>query len=145
MLVSLRRLLRLLLAVQVVTLVMNVGQVQVFTATASGGSGVIHYQWYLGAGTVGTDSSTYSYTAAGTSASVTCRVTDSASVPFTSAVSNSVTITVNAALTVVVSPTSCIMDVGQSKMFTATASGGSGSYTSYQWYVGGSAQSGATA
>ena len=37
------------------------------------------------------------------------------------------------------------MDIGQSKTFTATASGGSGTYTSYQWYVGGIAQSGATA
>ena len=44
-----------------------------------------------------------------------------------------------------VSPGSWIMDVGQSKTFTATPSGGSGSYTGYQWYVGGSAQSGQTA
>ena len=37
------------------------------------------------------------------------------------------------------------MDVGQSKTFTATPTGGSGSYTGYQWYVGGSAQCGQTA
>ena len=47
--------------------------------------------------------------------------------------------------TVSVSPSSWTMDVGQSKTFTATASGGSGTYASYQWYVGGVAQSGATA
>jgi hypothetical protein len=44
-----------------------------------------------------------------------------------------------------VSPTSWTMDVGQSETFTASASGGSGTYTRYQWYVDGSAQSGATA
>jgi hypothetical protein len=37
------------------------------------------------------------------------------------------------------------MDVGQSATFNATASGGSGNYTSYHWYVNGTAQSGATA
>ncbi len=36
-----------------------------------------------------------------------------------------------------VSPSSWTMDVGQSKTFTATAIGGSGTYTSYQWYVNG--------
>ena len=50
---------------------------------------------------------------------------------------NSVSVTVNAAPTVSVSPTSWTMDVGQSTTFTATASGGSGTYTSYQWYVNG--------
>ena len=29
---------------------MDVGQSQLFTATLSGGSGTIHYQWYVGAG-----------------------------------------------------------------------------------------------
>ena len=47
--------------------------------------------------------------------------------------------------TVSVSPSSWTMDVGQSKTFTATPSGGTGTYTSYHWYVGGSAQSGQTA
>ena len=56
--------------------------------------------------------------------------------------SASSTFTVNSTATVTVSPASWIMDVGQSKTFTATPSGGSGSYKSYQWYVGGSARSG---
>jgi len=51
----------------------------------------------------------------------------------------------NALPTVSVSPSSWIMDVGQSETFTATASGGSGIYASYQWYVGVVSQSGATA
>ena len=77
---------------------LDVGQVKVFTATASGGSGTIHYQWYVDGSAVGTDSASYSYTAGGASHSVTCRVTDSASVPVTSAASNAVSITVNPAL-----------------------------------------------
>ncbi len=222
---------------------MDVGQVQVFSATPSGGSGSLSYQWYLDGSAVGSNSATYSYTAAGASHLVTCRVTDSASSPVTSPVSNAVSVTVNPALvaptvsaslgtitqgqtssltsssvttgtspysyqwlsrapgsgsylsisgatsssysfatsistatgswsfklqvtdsastsavvtslgasvtvnvvpTAVISPTSWIMDVGQSKNFLATASGGSGVYSSYQWYVDGSARSGAT-
>lgn len=46
--------------------------------------------------------------------------------------------------TVSVSPTSWIMNADQNETFTATASGGTGNYTSYQWYVDGSPQSGAT-
>ncbi len=48
-------------------------------------------------------------------------------------------------LTVSISPTSATLDIGQSKMFSATPNGGSGTYTSYQWYVDGSAQSSQTA
>ncbi|MGZ4851092.1 MAG: PKD domain-containing protein, partial [Candidatus Bathyarchaeia archaeon] len=44
-----------------------------------------------------------------------------------------------------VTPGSWTMDKGQSKTFTASASGGSGTYTSYHWYVDGVAQSGQTA
>ena len=221
---------------------MDVGQVQVFTATGSGGSGSLSYQWFLDGSAVGSNSVSYSYTAGGTSHSVTCKVTDSASSPVTSLVSNAVSVTVNPALVaptvsaslgtinqgqtssltsssvstgtspytyqwlqkapgassyssisgatsssysfvtsgsttagawsfelqvtdaasavvtsnaasvtvnavpiVSMSPSSWTMDVGQSKTFTASASGGSGTYTSYHWYVGGVAQSGATA
>jgi len=44
-----------------------------------------------------------------------------------------------------VSPSSWTMDVGQSVQFTANPSDGSGTYTSYQWYVDGVAQSDQTA
>jgi hypothetical protein len=125
---------------------LNVGQVQVFSATASGGSGAIHYQWYLGGSIVsGATGLTYSFSGSIGSYSVTCKVTDSASVPVTSVPSNAASVVVNAVPTVVVSPLSWVMDVGQSKLFSATAGGGSGSYTSYQWYVGGVVQSGASA
>ena len=71
------------------------------------------------------------------------QVTDAVSAMMTS---NPVTVTVNAAVpTVVVLPASWVMDVGQpSKTFTANASGGSGVYSSYRWYVNGALQSGQT-
>jgi hypothetical protein len=43
-----------------------------------------------------------------------------------------------------ISPSSANLAVGQSLLFTATPSGGSGTYSSYQWYVNGSPQSGQT-
>jgi len=52
---------------------------------------------------------------------------------------------INLVPAVSVSPSSWTMDVGQSKTFTAATSGGSGTYKSYQWYVGGIAQAGQTA
>jgi YVTN family beta-propeller protein len=59
--------------------------------------------------------------------------------------SNSATVSViNVVPSVSVSPSPRTMDVGQSETLTATPTGGSGSYTSYQWYVDGSARSGAT-
>ena len=72
------------------------------------------------------------------------KITDQANTPLT-VQSNTPSVTVNVAPTVTVSPTSWTMDVGQSKTFTASASGGSGVYSSYQWYVGGVVQSGETA
>ena len=122
---------------------MDVGQVQAFAAAASGGSGALSYQWYLDGSAVGSNSASYSYTAAGSSHSVTCRVTDSASAPVTSA-SNAVSVTVNASPTVSITPVGPItMDAGLVQPFSATASGGSGAL-SYQWYLDGSAVSGGT-
>ena len=118
---------------------MDVGQAKSFTATPSGGSGTIHYQWYVGSGTVGADSVSYSYTAAAGSHSVTCKVTDSASTPVTSPASNAVTITVSASPTVSITPVGPLtLDVGLAQPFSATHTGGSGSL-SYQWYLDGSA------
>jgi YVTN family beta-propeller protein len=57
--------------------------------------------------------------------------------------SNAATVTVNVAPTVSVTPASWTMDVGQSKLFTSSVSGGTSPY-SYQWYLNGSAVSGAT-
>ncbi len=54
------------------------------------------------------------------------------------------TFAVMAPLAVVVSPSTWVMDDGQSKTFTATASNGSGTYSSYHWYVNGVSQGGQT-
>jgi len=127
-------------------LTMDVSQVQVFTATASGGSGsYISYQWYVGGVAQSAQTTaifSYSPGASG-SYSITVTVTDSSGA--TSAQSTAALVRVNVAPTVVVSPGSATLDVGQSQLFTATASGDSGSYISYQWYVDGSAKSGQTA
>ena len=123
---------------------MDVGQIQAFTATPNGGTGTPSYQWYLDGSTVGSNSITYSYTASGTSHSITCKVTDSASTPFTSPASNAASVTVAASPTVSITPIGPItMDAGQVQPFSATASGGSGAL-SYQWYLDGAAVSGAT-
>jgi hypothetical protein len=116
-------------------LIMNVDQVQVFTATGNGGSGVIHCQWYLDGSVVGNDSSSYSYTATGTSHVITCKVTDSASVPVASPDSNAVAVTVNPALVApTVSATPTTMDQGQTSGLSATSiTTGTSPYT-YQWY-----------
>jgi hypothetical protein len=70
-----------------------VGQVQQFTATTSGGSGTIDYQWYLDGSAVGTNSASYFYISAAGSHTITCTVTDSAPTPVTSPASNAVSIT----------------------------------------------------
>lgn len=72
---------------------------------------------------------------------IVLHVTDSASTPVTVS-SNIVTVTVNTAPSVSVSPANAAFTVGQSSTFTANAAGGSGVYTSYQWYVNGTAQQG---
>ena len=127
---------------------MDVGQSELFTCAASGGTGALSYQWYLGGGAVsgaaGTGS-TYTFTPASEgSPTIYCTVTDSANAPVTS-VSNTVSIIVNPVLTVSITPASWNMNVDMSTTFTAIPSGGSGTYTNYQWYVNGSLdQSGAS-
>ena len=126
------------------------GQTSVLTSTAvSSGAPPYLYQWLQKAPgsssfspISGATLSSYSFATTTIGIwSFELNITDSASAVKTS---NVVSVTVNVVSSVTISPTSWIMDVGQSKQFTATASGGSGTYTSYQWYVGGVAQSGAT-
>ena len=116
-------------------LTLDVGLAQPFSATHSGGSGSLSYQWYLDGSAVGTNSASYSYTASGTSHSVTCKVTDSASTPVTSPASNAVSITVNSALVApTVTATPGTINQGQTSSLTSTAvSTGTSPYT-YQWF-----------
>jgi hypothetical protein len=68
--------------------------------------GTLSYQWYLdGIAVPDATSAIYLYSAAGTSHSVTCKVTDSASTPVTSPTSNAVSVAVNPAPTPTPSPT----------------------------------------
>jgi hypothetical protein len=115
-------------------LTLDVGQVQTFTATASGGSGTINYQWYLDGSAVGSNSASYSYTASGSSHSVTCKVTDSASTPVTSPVSNAVSVKVDSALVApTVSASAGTVDQTQTSSLASTAASGGTSPYSYQW------------
>ena len=121
------------------------GYSQTFTASATGGSGSLTYQWYVNDALRQTSGTTYNFHPTSTgSYAVYCKVIDSASTP-ESVYSNEEHVDATSAPTVVVSPNTWKIDLGQSQQFTATPSGGSGAYTGYQWYVDGVAQSGATA
>jgi hypothetical protein len=118
----------------------DVGQSQLFTSSVINGTSPYSYQWYLNGTLVGTGS-TYTFTPGSPGFyNIYLNVTDSVSIK---AKSNMATVTVNAALSVTVSPSTWTMYVGQSKLFTSSVSGGTGSY-SYQWYLNGVAVSGAT-
>jgi hypothetical protein len=121
---------------------LDVGQSQLFTSTVLGGTAPYSYQWYLnGAAVSGATSSTWTF-APGSSSSYTVyvNVTDSVG---SKAISNAATITVNVAPSVSISPSSVVIDVGQSQAFTSSVSGGTLPY-SYQWYLNSAAVSGAT-
>ena len=106
---------------------LDVGQSQTFAASASGGTGTLAYQWSLKGSPVGSDSNTYSFSESAGSYSVTCTVTDSASVPVSSAASNAVSVTVNQlTITVtqgangVIAPGTTTVNYGDSQTFTIT-------------------------
>ena len=115
-------------------LTMDAGQVQMLSAICTGGSGSLSYQWYLDGVAVGANSTVYYYYAKVTSHSISCQVTDSASIPVTS-VSNAVYITVNSPLVApVLSVDDVTVDQGQTSTLTSTAiTSGSSPYT-YQWF-----------
>jgi tetrahydromethanopterin S-methyltransferase subunit B len=121
---------------------MDVGQSQLFTLSVTGGASPYTYQWYLNDAPVsGATSSSWMF-APSSSGSYTVYVNATDNVGAT-AKSNIATVTVNTALSVSISPTSVVMDVGQSQQFTSTVSDGTSPYT-YQWYSNGTAINGAT-
>ena len=102
---------------------LDAGTPQTFTASASGGTGILAYQWYLNGSPVGSDSNTYSFSGSAGSYSVTCTVTDSASTSVTS-VSNAVSVMVSGAIpaSISLSPDSAWISENpiQSSTITAT-------------------------
>ena len=120
---------------------MDVGQANLFTATVSGGTASFSYQWYLNDSAVsGATEATWTFAPASPGYyTVYVEVTDAAN--FT-ATSNTANATVNAAVSVGVSPTSINLDVGQSQTFNSTVSDGTFPY-SYQWYLNGTQINGA--
>jgi len=121
---------------------LDVGQSVTFTSAISGGTSSYSYQWYLNGNPVsGATNPTWTFTpSSATSYTIYVKVVDSVGMQVAS---NTVTVTVNSALSVAISPTSVIIDVGQSVTFASAVSGGTSSY-SYQWYLNGVAVTGAT-
>jgi hypothetical protein len=120
---------------------LDLGESQLFTSSVSGGTSPYSYQWYLdGAAVSGATSPSWTFAPLSTGSYTVCvEVTDSVGATTTS---RTAIVTVNAALSVTISPTSVTMDVGQSQAFTSGVSGGTSPY-SYQVYVNGTAVSGA--
>jgi hypothetical protein len=130
----------------------NQGQSSTLTATnIAGGTTPYSYQWLwkvpggsLFSPIIGATADVYNFTTSDSTApgvySFVLQLNDSAN---QQVVSNVVQVQVNAALTVAILPSNASMNVGQSRMFTSSISGGSGTL-SYQWFLNGSAVSGAT-
>ena len=121
---------------------MDVGQSRTFTSSVKGGTAPYSYQWYLnGVAVSGATSSSWTFTPSyAGSYTVNLIVKDAAGDVGTS---KTASVTVNAAPSVSISPTSVTMRLGQSQTFTSSATAGTPPY-SYQWYLNGVAVSGAT-
>jgi hypothetical protein len=123
--------------------ILDVGQSQSLNSTVTGGTSPFTYQWYYANGTAipGATNPTLTFTPTSSgSYNIYANTTDGVSV---TAKSNLASVTVNPALSVAVSPTSAVLNVGQSQLFNSSVSGGTPSYI-YQWYLNGTLIAGAT-
>lgn len=122
---------------------MDIGQSQTFSAIVSGGTLPYSLQWYLnGTVIVGATSSSYTFmpASAGTY-NIFLTATDAFGM---SATSNIAVIVANPPPTILVSPSSVALDVGEPWTFIASIFNGTPPYSSYQWYIDGSPVAGAT-
>lgn len=124
------------------SIVMDLGQSRLFASSIVGGIPPFTYRWYLdGVPVSGATSSTWLFTPSSMGAyTVYVNATDSYG---TTAKSNVVPVTVNPPPTVNISPSSFVMDAGQTRPFSSNASGGTVPY-SYQWYLDDAPVPGAT-
>jgi len=109
-----------------------------FTATPTNGGTLPAYQWKVNGVNAGTNSSTYSYIPLNNDA-VTCVLTSNLACPTGNpATSNTVTMTVNSTLPIIVAIAASSNPVcsGSSVTFTATPTNG-GTLPAYQWKVNG--------
>jgi len=121
---------------------MNLGQSVIFQSTVSGGTLPYAYQWYVNdIAILGATSSNWTFMPTSTGFYILyVNVMDYVSV---TAKSNVASITVSPELSVFINPVSVTMDVGGSKAFTSSVSGGTPPYT-YQWYLNGALVLGVT-
>jgi hypothetical protein len=128
------------------------GQTSSLTSTAvSTGTSPYNYQWFAKAPNgnfsliVDATADSYNFSTSKSTAvgvwSFVLNVTDSATTPVT-VTSIEASVKVNAAPAVTISPQAAALDVGQTQLFIATPSNGSGLYTSYQWHIDGTPQVG---
>jgi chitodextrinase len=110
----------------------DVGQNDSFTATPSGGKAPFSFAWTFGDGSTASASVvSHSYSSSG-SKTVSVVVTDSVG----ERTSEALAVTVSPAPSVVASVNHAAASPGTSLSFTAAASGGPGTFTSYQWSFG---------
>ena len=111
----------------------DIGQSVDFSVTTNQSSLTYNYVWYLNGNPVGTNNSTYTFDPSSTGTnSVYVNVTNAGK----TVKSSIVTATVDSTVSVSIFPGSEKVNVGTKITFTATPSGGTGSY-SYAWYLNG--------
>jgi peptidoglycan/xylan/chitin deacetylase (PgdA/CDA1 family) len=115
---------------------------QRFTSTASGGSTPYSYQWYLNQSQIqNANSNFWDFTpnSAGIYL-IYLRVTDSL---LETIQSNTATVKVDTQMNITINPTQASLYVNQTQKFNSSVAGGTSPY-SYQWYLNGTAITGAT-
>ena len=113
---------------------MDAGQTVTYSSSVSGGAGSVSYQWYVNGNAVsGATSSSYSFSTTSTGSYSIYVYANSDGV--TSANSNTITLTVNSDPSISLHSNLNPSDAGQSIDFSTSVSGGSGSYTSYNYIL----------